>query len=460
MTNRPPVEPHSESLASDGAPSSGRLRLPTSDPGRLSSLIAEFAALSAPGRGVTRLAYTDREREAHDKFGAHMKALGLDVWVDSAGNTLAEHSGSVEEYPAIGTGSHLDSVPGGGRFDGIAGVVAAMEVARIIVTENLSHRHHLRFVAFAAEEGARFGQACIGSRLAAGLLSITQLDAKHDAEGLRLSEAMSSVGVDPHAAAAQPWDPTDWAAFVELHVEQGGVLEKTKAAIGIVDLISGSTRLDLNLTGRASHTGATPMSLRADALAAAAEIVLATELLANDARHRGTRATVGRLVVTPGSITTIPGHVSMSLDVRDVDSDRQRATASELLRRAGDICAKRQIDLEASLIGDSSPVVLPLWLRQFSVDACKAQDLSYRVMTSGASHDAQAINQIMPASMIFIPSRDGLSHVPEEWTSSADLATGTDVLLRILLRADEELATRRTRDPGPASTTDRGGESS
>ncbi len=459
MTNRKPTAPQTASPESEDAAPVDRVPLPTSDPGRLSSLIAEFAALSGPGKGVTRLAYTDREREAHDKFGAHMKALGLDVWVDSAGNTLAEHAGEVEEYPAIGTGSHLDSVPGGGRFDGIAGVVAAMEVARIVVTENLSHRHHLRFVAFAAEEGARFGQACIGSRLAAGLLSISQLEAKLDSEGLRLSEAMSSVGVDPRAAAAQPWDPADWAAFVELHVEQGGVLEETKAAIGIVDLISGSTRLDLNLLGRASHTGATPMSLRADALAAAAEIVLATESLANDARHRGTRATVGRLVVAPGSITTIPGHVSMSLDVRDVDSDRQRATAAELLRRAGDICAKRQIDLEAALIGDSSPVVLPLWLRQFSVDACIAQDLSYRVMTSGASHDAQAINQIMPTSMIFIPSRDGLSHVPEEWTSSADLATGTDVLLRILLRADEELATRRRCDPRAAST-DRGGESS
>ncbi len=444
MTHGPPTAPDQQSPAPEDRPSLGRRELPTSDPSRLSNLIADFAALSDPGQGVTRLAYTELERDAHDKFGTYMKALGLDVWSDSAGNTLAEHVGSGPGHPAIGTGSHLDSVPGGGRFDGTAGVVAAMEVARLIVTDSLPHRHPIRFIAFAAEEGARFGQACIGSRLAAGLLSITDLETKRDAAGIQLAEAMSGVGIDAQAAASQPWDPADWAAFVELHVEQGAVLEATKTSIGIVDLISGSTRLDLGLTGRASHTGATPMGLRADALAAAAEIVLATESLANDVRHRGTRATVGRLVVAPGSITTIPGHVRMSLDVRDVDSDRQRGTASELVRQATAICARRQIGVDVSLIGDSSPVVLPRWLREFSVDACKAQALSYRVMTSGASHDSQAINHIAPTSMIFIPSRDGLSHVPEEWTSSADLAAGTNVLLSILLRADEELANRRT----------------
>lgn len=409
------------------------------DPKRLSAHISAFAAMTTVPGTITRLAYTSMEREAHARFADHMLQCGLSVVTDPAGNTIAERPGSDPGLPAIGTGSHLDSVPSAGAFDGIVGVTAAMELARILGERDYAHRHPFRFVAFAAEEGARFGQACIGSKLAAGLMDEAALAARRDRSGITLADAMRSVGLDPGEAVRTPWRPEEWAAFIELHIEQGAVLEATETQIGIVDLISGSTRLQLTLTGRASHTGATPMALRSDALAAAAEIVLIAESLATDSQHRGTRATVGQLEVHPGSVTTIPGRTSLSLDVRDVDSDRQRWTAIEIARRARAVCDRRKVGLSLTLLGDTSPVILPVWLRLMAAKVCSKRDLSYRVMASGASHDSQMINTVTPAATLFIPSRHGLSHVPEEWTSTADLARGADTLLAVLLQADREL---------------------
>ncbi|GAA3928964.1 Zn-dependent hydrolase [Actinomadura viridis] len=418
------------------------------DAGRLAGLIEEFAALSEGGPGVTRPGYTELERRAHETFADHMRGLGLRVWSDAAGNTYAERPGHGDPaLGALGTGSHLDSVPGAGRFDGIAGVVAGMEAARVLVETEAAHARPVRFVAFATEEGARFGQACVGSRIAAGLTGAGDLGLLRDGTGTTLAQAMEGVGLDPARVEEARWDPAEWSAFVELHIEQGNVLESLGTPIGVVDAISGSSRLRLTLTGRASHTGGTPMHHRADALAAAAECVLLAERLANDPRHRGTRATVGRLDVAPGSITTIPGEVTMSVDIRDVDSDRQRETAAEFVARSRELCDRRGIGLRAEELADASPVVLPVWIADAIGGACAALGVGHHVLPSGASHDSQMINHIVPSGMIFVPSRDGLSHTPEEWTDPSDLATGTRVLLATLLELDGLLAPPTTR-PG------------
>lgn len=407
---------------------------------RIADAVEELAGLSEGGPGVTRLAYSPLERRAHELFASWMRTAGCTVEVDPAGNTIATRPGTRDDLPGIGTGSHLDSVYQGGRFDGIAGVVAAAEVARLLAEKKIETTHPLRFVAFAGEEGARFGQACLGSKLAAGLSSLTELHDRRDRDGVSVADAMSALGFDPARAVAAPWRPADWAAFCELHVEQGSVLERNQTDVGAVDLISGSTRLELTLHGRASHTGGTPMRSRSDALAAAAQAVLIAEELALDARHRGTRATVGRLDVAPGSITTIPGEVRMSVDVRDIDADRQRSTAAEIVRRVQAVCDRRGVRLDVRLLADTSPVVLPVWVRQSITTAAREADVSYRVMTSGASHDAQMINRVAPTGMVFVPSRDGLSHVPEEWTAPAEIATGVQVLAAGLLRLDRNLA--------------------
>ncbi|MFF0723243.1 Zn-dependent hydrolase [Streptomyces sp. NPDC004134] len=423
------------------APTLAALRHADAD--RLQTHLDTFAGMSEPGSGpgVTRLAYTPLERQAHDVFAAHMRALGLDVRTDTAGNTLAELPGTTPGLPGLGTGSHLDSVPGAGAYDGIAGVVAAMEVARLFVSAGIRLTRPVRFVAFAAEEGARFGQACTGSRIAAGLTGPADLKTKQDAEGVSLAQAMTAVGLDPNDTGTARWRGEDWAAFLELHIEQGSLLESESVPVGLVDLISGSTRLRLDLTGRASHTGGTPMRMRADAMAAAAEIILMIEALANDSRHHGTRATVGRMDVSPGSLTTIAGSTEVYVDVRDVDNDRQRLTAAEIVEKAQHICSRRGIGCESRLLADASPVILPRWLRDTVAEAATEAGVTHRVMPSGASHDAQMINRVVPTGMIFVPSHNGgVSHSPEELTFPAELAVGTDILASGLLRLDARLS--------------------
>ncbi|TMR20765.1 Zn-dependent hydrolase [Nonomuraea turkmeniaca] len=410
--------------------------LPRPDAKRLGAMLDDLAELSDTDDGVTRLAYSTTERAAHDLFASWLRGLGLDVRVDAAGNTIAERPGSDASAPAIATGSHLDSVPHGGRFDGIAGVVAAVEVARLLVEHDVEHRHPFRFVAFAAEEGARFGQACLGSKAVAGLLTPADLHTYQDAGGVSVAAAMEAVGLEAGSIGKARWQPQDWAAFVELHVEQGDRLERAGLPVGIVDVVSGSTRLAMEITGRATHSGSTPMDHRSDALAAAAEIVLLAERTASDEDHAETRATVGVLNVQPGSITTIPGRATLTLDVRDVEGVRQRATAAEIVRTARDICARRQASVTSRPIGDSAPATLSPRLRQIMVDACQTLGLPYMTMPSGASHDAQMINHVVPTALMFVPSRAGLSHVPDEWTSTTDLAVGVDLLLRGLLEID------------------------
>ncbi|WP_086706858.1 Zn-dependent hydrolase [Streptomyces antimycoticus] len=409
------------------------------DADAIAELIAEFAAMTEPdsGPGVTRLAYTPLERAAHERFTEHMRVLGLRVWTDAAGNTIAERAGTDPSLPAIGTGSHLDSVPQAGRYDGIAGVVAAIEVARLLQDQAIEHRHPVRFVAFAAEEGARFGQACTGSRIAGGLTASADLDNKRDVNGVSIAEAMRSVGIDPAEVEDARWRPQDWHAFVELHIEQGSVLDTLGLPIGVVDQISGSTRFALRFQGRASHTGGTPMHLRADALAAAAQVIFTAEALAKDSRHHGTRITVGRLEVSPGSITTIPGDCHAYVDVRDVDSDRQRDTAAELADIARGIGRVRGVKVSVRPLADASPIVLPASVRNAIVHACITRGLDYRVMPSGASHDTQMISGVVPSGMVFVPSRNhGVSHSPDELTDETDLAAGVDVLIAALLALD------------------------
>ncbi|GAB2984464.1 Zn-dependent hydrolase [Amycolatopsis acidiphila] len=411
------------------------------DPARLRERIDTFAGLSErdSGPGVTRLAYTPLERAAHELFAESMSTLGLKVWVDAAGNTIAERSGSDATLPAIGTGSHVDSVPNGGAFDGIVGVCAAMEAARLLVEHNVAHRHPMRFVVFAAEEGARFGQACTGSRIAAGLTGPGDLPTKQDADGVSLADAMTRVGLNPASVADAVWRPAEWAAFVELHIEQGSVLETDGVRLGVVDSISGSTRLLLELSGRATHSGGTPMHLRADAMAAAAEVVLAIESLAGDEHNVGTRTTVGKIDVTPGSMTTIAGHATLWVDVRGTDAQRQRDTAKEIVRRAEAICAGRGIGFQHEQLADTPPVRLPDGIRHELAASCRSIGVEPRVLTSGASHDAQQINNVTPSGMLFVPSKEGISHDPAEWTSIEDIAVGTTALTAGLLRLDEIL---------------------
>jgi len=436
-------------LAKDQA-SGAKIPAVKPDPSRIAGMIRAIAEIGAdPEGGISRLAFTRHERDAHDLVRGWLREFGLTLVEDAIGNTIAYRNGASRVLPEIVFGSHLDSVPHGGQFDGVVGVVGMVEVMRQLDENQTLTQHPLTGVVFTSEEGSRFGEPCIGSKAIAGQLDEEDLSRIRDAEGVTLGAAMLSVGIDPSRLREVRWEPNRGAAFLELHIEQGRVLESENRPIGLVDVVSGSTRLRMTVHGHAGHTGGTPMSGRADALAAAAEMTLAVEALANRPSYRGTRATVGCLDVYPNRLTTIPGRVELRIDVRDVDSDRLRRAAVEISNQARVIADRRGVGLEAEVIADTSPAVLSIWLRRTIGEVCRDHAWDYRFMRSGAGHDAKIMATLMPSAIIFVPSKAGASHVPEEWSSAADIARGSELLYYSILRVDALLASLRQPNPDP-----------
>jgi allantoate deiminase len=392
---------------------------------RIGGRINDLAELGrTPEGGVSRLAYTGLEREAHELFSAWVVGSGGRVECDWAGNTLGVLS---EGEPYLLLGSHLDSVRDGGRYDGTIGVVAGLEAAQALAQDG-----PVRVVAFAGEEGARFGRPCIGSGLAVGAFEHADVAELADSSGVSISQAASELGLP---LAGDRWlDARSVLAFLELHIEQGRVLEDRKVLLGVVDAVAGTSRLVLSLRGMAEHSGATPMQLRRDALAAAAEVVLAVEGVPS--LEHDLRATVGRLEVYPGGVTTVPGRVEMTVDVRDTDRGTQRRATARVRELADSICRRRGIDLETRTVGTVEPVMLSSWVRRALQDAAGARGIAYRIMPSGAGHDAAMVARAAPAAMLFIQCERGRSHVPDEACSVDDICVAVNVFTdagRVLL---------------------------
>ncbi len=393
---------------------------------RIGARLDELARIGArPSGGVSRLAYGPEERAAHELFARWAADDGAAVEVDAAGNSVATFSPGSQYFLV---GSHLDTVADGGRYDGAAGVVAGLEVARLLADQTSCG---VRVVAFAGEEGARFGRPTLGSAAAAGTLPEAAGELR-DAAGVSLVEAAGALALDPWAVA--PWLGDDVMSFFEIHIEQGRQLEGGAARIGLVDAIAGSVRLRLDVLGRADHSGATPMEIRTDALAAASEIVLAIETAGRG--YRSTVATVGRVEVTPNSVTTVAGAVRLWVDVRDVDPEIQRQTTALILDRAHEIVADRGARLDARVLSDLSPVVLAAWPRTLAAEECQRLRLPFRVLSSGAGHDAAIVARHAPAMLFFVPCVDGVSHSPEELASAADVAAATLLTAAVIRRAD------------------------
>ena len=304
----------------------------------LDRIQSDLAALSRIGAtregGVTRLAWSEAERSAHRLAADWMRDAGLSVWVDPVGNSFGAREGADPGLPSIMVGSHLDTVNNGGNFDGTLGFVAGLEAVRTLNERKLQTRHPLVVAIFAGEEAARFADAVLGSKLATGLTERAELDRLVDAEGITMAEAMRQAGFDPDRMSEAKWEASRLAAYLELHVEQGEVLEKERKKIGIVTAIAAATRFRLLLTGSADHSGATPMDARRDALAAAAEIVLGVERIAAAEAGPNTVGTVGILKVRPGVMTIIPGHVEMGIDIRDTDAAAKRVAAEKVAAMA------------------------------------------------------------------------------------------------------------------------------
>lgn len=391
-----------------------------------------LAQITDPERPWTRRAFSPRFDEGRDYLRRRFLNEGLNVSTDAGGNLIGRREGTVPQAGTIMLGSHSDTVPDGGRFDGVAGVVVALEVARILSRRGVDLRHNLAVVDFLAEEVSIFGVSCIGSRAMAGVLPQDWL--RRISDGRDLATAIRDVGGKPESLEAPLAD--DLKAFLELHIEQGPVLEREKIALGVVTTIVGINRVEIEVTGRPDHAGTTPMGLRADALVAAARIVSEIERYATElSRGPGHfTATVGEFEISPNAANVVPGRVRMLVDIRAERAEDKEAFVSWLTGLDGD----GENAIEARLISANPGVQMDDGLQETLAKAVDGLDTPYRKMVSGAGHDAAFMTRLCPSAMLFVPCRDGRSHCPEEWADAADLALAAEVLANTIMELDRK----------------------
>ena len=331
------------------------------------------------------------------------------------------------------TGSHVDTTLNAGRYDGVLGVLGAIDAVRALRADGFAPRRAIEVVAWAGEE-PRFGTGCVGSRAAAGALARADLDALVDRDGVSMAAALRGAGFDPDRVADAAIDPAGVHALVELHIEQGIVLETAGEPLGVVTAIAAPHDFRLTFRGAATHAGATPMHLRRDALAGAAEAMVALERITRESPSGTTVGTVGVVRALPGAINVVPGVVELDVDVRDTDSESRESVVAGIEAAAREIAARRRLELDLTPIVEDVPVTCDPRVVDAAAAAAEALDLPYRRMTSGAYHDAMIMGARVPIGMIFVPSRGGVSHHPDEYTAPADLARGVQVLAGTLAR--------------------------
>ena len=391
------------------------------------SALAEFGK-TADG-GVTRLAYSEADRAAREYVMGLMRAATLEVRIDAAGNIIGRRAGRDAALPPILFGSHIDSVPDGGRYDGNVGSMGAIEVAQTLADSNVGTRHPLEVVIFQNEEGG-----LIGSRGMIGALTERELDLV-SRSGKTIREGIAVIGGNPSELARARRKPGGIAAYLELHIEQGAVLDTEKIDIGVVEGIVGINWWDVTVQGFANHAGTTPMDRRRDALLAAARFIEAVNRVVTSVPGRQV-GTVGRIQALPGAPNVIPGTVVLSLELRDLDAakiamlyERIRAEA----RRIGD-ASGTTFDFKEINVNEPAPT--DRRLRGMIADAARELGLTTKLMPSGAGHDAQDMARIGPAGMIFVPSVGGISHSPRELSRAEDITNGANVLLGTVLEFD------------------------
>lgn len=391
--------------------------------------LKQFTA--TPGQGVTRLTYSKEDLQSRNYIKEKMTEYGLVVSEDGFGNIFGKLEGTLSDAPSVIVGSHFDSVPNGGAYDGTAGVVVGLEVAALFQELQLKPTYPLEVIAMVEEEGSRFGGGLMGSRGMMGLLSEEEFYNLADKDGILATDAMSEIGLDYSKEKVRP--PETIKAFLELHIEQGPILEEKKIRIGVVEAIVGLNHLEVTVQGRAGHAGTTPMDYRSDALVAAAKILATFPQIAKETGN-GTVITTGRLQVFPNGANVIPDKVVFSVDIRSGKKEQisqARQQVDELLSAHNGvdgitISAEEQLFIE--------PKELDTELRRLLKEVSDELSIPYCSMSSGAGHDAMVLSDFTACGMLFIPSKDGLSHCPEEWSDAGDLADGTDVLFETIKR--------------------------
>ena len=405
--------------------------IPRASPERMEQRIMELSAYGRnPKGGVSRVAFSQHDIDARHYIMALMTQAGLLVRVDTAGNLIGRKEGQ-ETLPPIMFGSHIDSVPGGGNYDGNVGVIGALEVAQMLHDNQIATRHPLEVVVFADEEGG-----LTGSRAMVGKLDAAGLHVKSHS-GMTIAEGIRALGGNPdklHEARRRPGDLT---AFIELHIEQGAILDRDGINIGVVTGIVGIQWWNIVIEGVANHAGTTPMNQRRDAMLSAAELTLAVNEVITSLPGAQV-GTVGRIQAEPGAPNVIPGKVTMSLEIRDLSSGTIWDMFRRIEGRAAVIADRRGTSITFHHIAvDAEPAPTDERIRSLIFRSAESLGLSSRLMPSGAGHDAQHMAQIAPTGMIFVPSVGGISHAPAEYTAPGDMANGASVPLRTVLAVDK-----------------------
>lgn len=397
---------------------------------RVNALLMGLAKFTASEEGVTRLAYSPLDKEAQNWLLEQVADLQLSIHEDAVGNVFLRREGVDGGLPAVACGSHLDTVIHGGAYDGMCGVVGALEALYMLRDAEL--KRSIEVLIFRAEESSRFGFATMGSKLLTGAATVAKLSKGGKKGDISFEEALRQWGCDPARAADAILAPGAYASFSELHIEQGKVLEEKNIQIGIVHNIAAPTRFKIHLQGMADHSGATPMGMRRDALVAAAKLILAVNESAEDEKEHGTVGTVGVVEVEPGSINVVPGAVTLWVDVRGVEPASIQRTLENIQAEAENVAVTDRVGVRIEMLTADSPVPLDKTLALQTEGICKELGYSFLHMNSGAGHDSMHMAKIAPTTMVFIPCKGGISHNPAEFASLDDICRGITVLAHIL----------------------------
>ncbi|WP_342599137.1 M20 family metallo-hydrolase [Psychrobacillus sp. FSL H8-0483] len=385
-------------------------------------------------KGITRIAYTNEEQTCTHAFMRMCMAEHLDIRMDQCGNVIARRKGKMDELPPVVMGSHLDTVYQGGKYDGVVGVTAALEVIRRLNEKGIETDHPIEIISFACEESARFGVSTVGSKAMAGQFDPSRYRNLEDKDGITMEKAFALCALDINSVDQASRVNEQFKAFFELHIEQGPVLINNDKKIGIVTGIAAPVRLHVKIMGKASHSGTTPMNMRKDALLGASEISLALEKAAKREEEFGTVATIGVLNVHNGAMNVVPGNVEIKIDIRSTSLQSRQRVHNHLNETITLIKQNRQLDIESIEISSEEPVLLSEEINEVLINICAQKNISNQIMQSGAGHDAMNMAKLCPVGLIFIPSIDGLSHHPNEYTPLEDVMLGIDILEEAILQ--------------------------
>ena len=402
---------------------------------RINQTLQELGHLGESPEGMDRVAYSPEDIAGRDYTIKLMQEAGLETRIDAAGNIIGRRAGSDDNLPAIALGSHTDTVPKGGKYDGALGVMGAIEVIRTLEEQGHRTRHPLEVIDFTNEEGTRFHRWLVGSRSMSGLLEQEDLDALDD-DGLSLGPCIADIGGDLSRIGEAVRSPGELAAYFELHFEQGPYLHQSGNPIGVVTGITGRAVFEVEIEGKANHAGTTPMSTRRDALVSASKLVLAIQKMAAE-QEICRVSTVGSIKAVPNAVNVIPGSASIGLEFRDTDMEALAAAEQELRRITDRASTDDVVDIGVHRHRFTTSVPITPEMQSLVAEAAENCGFEWESLPSGAGHDAQAVANIAPVAMVFVPSVDGISHSREEYSTPQDCANGAQVLLELLLLADD-----------------------